>query len=85
MQYKVLWSETFKVQLKKFDKPLAKRIIDKVESITKDPFKSVKRLKGTDLYRLRIGDYRVIMSIERGKLIVFVLDVGHRKVIYRKY
>ena len=85
MQYKVLWSETFKVQLKKFDKPLAKRIIDKVESITKDPFKSVKRLKGTDLYRLRVGDYRVIMSIERGKLIVFVLDVGHRKVIYRKY
>jgi mRNA interferase RelE/StbE len=85
MQYKVAWSETFKIQLKKFDKSLAKRIIDKVESITKDPFKFVKRLKGTDLYRLRVGNYRVIMSIESGNLIIFVLDVGHRKAIYRKY
>jgi mRNA interferase RelE/StbE len=45
----------------------------------------VKKLKGFDLYRLRVGDYRVIMSIEKKKIIIFVLDVGHRSVIYRNY
>jgi len=85
MQYNIAWSETSKIQLKKLDKSLAKRVVDKVESITGDPFKHVKRLKASDLYRLRAGDYRIIMSIERGKLIIFVLEVGHRKAVYRKY
>jgi len=85
MKYKVVWSETSKTQLKKLGKPLAKRIVDKVESITGDPFRHVKKLEGSGLYRLRVGDYRVVMGIESGSLAVLVLDVGHRKTIYRKY
>lgn len=45
----------------------------------------VKRLKGFNLYALRVGDYRVIMSIENKLLVIFVLDVVHGSVIYRKY
>ncbi|MEM2990305.1 MAG: type II toxin-antitoxin system RelE/ParE family toxin [Halobacteria archaeon] len=85
MTYEVRWTETSLKQLEKLDKKIAKRIIDKVESISKDPFLFVKKLKGFDLYRLRVGDYRVIMSIERKKMIVFILEVGHRSVIFRKY
>ncbi|MHA1677552.1 MAG: type II toxin-antitoxin system RelE family toxin [Promethearchaeota archaeon] len=85
MKYEVKWTDTSLRELEKLTKKQAKRIIDKVESVASDPFRFVKKLRGFDLYRLRIGDYRVIMSIERCKLVIFVLDVGHRKVIYRKY
>ena len=85
MKYEVRWTENSLKQLGKLDKSVAKRIVDKVEFISEDPFTHVQRLRGLGLYRLRVGDYRVIMSIERGKMVVFVLEVGHRSVIYRKY
>jgi mRNA interferase RelE/StbE len=85
MRYEVKWAETSLKQLEKLDRSAAKRIVDKVEFISEDPFMHIQKLRGFDLYRLRVGDYRVIMSIERKKMIVFVLEVGHRSVIYRKY
>jgi mRNA interferase RelE/StbE len=85
MTYEVKWTDTSLRQLEKLAKNVAKRIIEKVEYISRDPFMFVKKLKGLDLYRLRVGDYRVIMSIEKKKMIIFVLEVGHRSVIYRKY
>jgi len=85
MKYDVKWTETSLDQLKKLDKAIAERIIDKVEKVSENPFKFVKKLKEFNLFRLRVGDYRVIMSIEKNKMIIFVLEVGHRKVIYRKY
>jgi mRNA interferase RelE/StbE len=85
MRYEVRWTETSLRQLEKLEKSTAKRIVDKVEFISEDPFAHVQKLKVFGLYRLRAGDHRVIMSIERKKMIVFVLEVGHRSVIYRKY
>lgn len=85
MTYNVSWSATSLRQLEKLDKVSANRVINKVEAITKDPFSFVQRLKGFNLYKLRVGDYRVIMSIESSKMIIFVLEVGHRSVVYRKY
>lgn len=83
MTYQVRWTETVLRKIVKLDKKLADRIIDKVESITADPFLYVKRLTGINLYSLRIGDYRVIISLEENN--IFVLDVGHRSQVYRKY
>jgi len=85
MTYEVSWTETSLRQLDKLEKSAAKRIIDKVEKIKADPFLFVEKLKGIDFYKLRVGDYRVIMSIEKGRMIIFVLEVGHRSVVYRKY
>lgn len=46
----------------------------------------IKKLKGYDeLLRLRVGDYRIIYSVDNGKLIVYVIDVGNRGDIYKKY
>jgi len=73
MTYEVKWTDTSLRQLEKLAKNVAKRIIEKVEYISRDPFMFVKKLKGLDLYRLRVGDYRVIMSIEKKKMIIFVL------------
>ncbi|MEW6222352.1 MAG: type II toxin-antitoxin system RelE/ParE family toxin [Candidatus Hadarchaeota archaeon] len=85
MKYEVRWTEASLRQLKKLDKRTAGRIFDKVESISQNPFAYVQKLMGLGLYRLRVGEYRVIVSIERKKMVVFVLEVGHRSVVYRKY
>lgn len=83
MLYTIQWTRTSLKQLEKLDKKVAERIIDKVEEISEEPFRFVKKLQGLDLYRLRVGDYRVIISIENKKMIVFVLQVGNRSVIYK--
>ena len=84
-KYQVKLLDTAIDQLKKLEKKERKRIIDKVESVSHDPFKHVKKLIGFNLFRLKIGSYRVIMSIEKEKMVIFVFQVGHRSTIYRNY
>jgi len=41
------------------------------------------RMTGTNRYRLRVGDYRVIDAIEVEKNLIHLLAVGHRREVYR--
>lgn len=84
MPYEVIWSEKSKDDLGRLDKKGENRIVAKVESIKQNPFAFVKRLTGVELFSLRAGDYRVIMDIQRDKLIIFIVTVGHRKDIYKR-
>ena len=43
----------------------------------------VKLAGEDDLWRIRVGDWRIIYAIEDDKLIVFIVKVGHRREIYR--
>ncbi len=46
--------------------------------------KGVKKLSGLDdLYRIRVGDYRIVYQIHDDRLIVLVVRIGHRKDVYR--
>lgn len=46
----------------------------------------IKKLKGhEDLLRLRVGDYRIIYSVDNGLLVVYVIDAGPRGQIYNRY
>ena len=46
----------------------------------------IKRLKGHDNFlRLRVGDYRIIYTVDNGELIVYVIDAGNRGQIYNRY
>ena len=72
-------------QLKKLDRKIQKRIIDKLKFFAsqKNPLQFAESLKDYRFgnFRFRIGDYRVIFDIEKEKIII--LKVGHRKDIYR--
>ena len=43
----------------------------------------VKKLHGQDRYRIRVGDYRVIYQIEDEVLLVLVVEIAHRREVYR--
>ncbi|MEQ1790055.1 MAG: type II toxin-antitoxin system RelE/ParE family toxin, partial [Rickettsiales bacterium] len=72
-------------QLKKLPMNVGRDIRYSLDSLAKNPFADgadVKKLKGRDGYRLRVGNYRVIYEIESNKLIIHVLEVADRKDIY---
>ena len=81
-EYEVKWTETTARFLEKMESADAERILEKMKLVSKNPFHYIKRLKGVPLYSLRTGKYRVIMSIEREKLVILVVDVGNRKNVY---
>ena len=80
--YEVKWTETTARFLEKMEGTDAERILEKMKLVSKNPFHYIKRLKGVPLYSLRTGKYRVIMSIEREKLVILVIDVGNRRNVY---
>ena len=82
MTYKVIFSDKALKQLKKMEKNVQERIIAVLERIRIRPEAYVIKLIGDPGYRLRVGDYRVIMDIDHKELHILVLKVGHRKNIY---
>ena len=84
--YTVQLSHRATRELKKLRKEVAKRIIESLELLAVNPYAEVlnfKKLKtNASLFRIRIGDYRVIYEIKADLLIVLVVRVGHRKDVY---
>ncbi len=82
MTYRVLFSDLALKQLKKLDGEARQRIITSIERIRVRPESYIKRLVGEEGYRLRVGDYRVIVDIDKQELMILVLGMGHRKNVY---
>ncbi|MDE1820442.1 MAG: type II toxin-antitoxin system RelE/ParE family toxin [Euryarchaeota archaeon] len=83
-RYQVIWSESAERELAKLDRVVARRIFTKVGSLSVVPHRHLRRLVGFDAYRLRVGDFRVIVDIEELRLRVLVLKVGHRSSVYAR-
>jgi mRNA interferase RelE/StbE len=82
MPFEVIWSESASRQLERLDRGVARRIFQKVGQLSVDPYRNVRRLAGEPYYRLRVGDFRVILRIKQLELEVLVLKVGHRESVY---
>lgn len=80
--------DSAKQDLKKLDKPIQKRIAgflqNRLANID-DPRQLGKALQGqyAGYWRYRVGDYRLVCHLENEKLIILVVEIGHRKDIYR--
>ncbi|MBI5148046.1 type II toxin-antitoxin system RelE/ParE family toxin [Candidatus Pacearchaeota archaeon] len=82
--YSVEFSQTAEKQFYKLERGIQERIINVLERIRIRPFHFIKRKQGTPHYILRIGEHRAILDVKEEKLIIFVLEVGHRKNIYER-
>ena len=82
--YEIVFSQKAKKQLFKLEKSIQERIISALERIRIRPQSYITKLVGDPGYKLRVGDYRLIMDIDKGKLLVLVIKIGHRKNIYEK-
>jgi len=88
LAWTVEYSDTALKELRKLDKQTAKRIVDFMEERVvgrENPRSTGKILTGLKggLWRYRIGDYRIICDIQDNLLRVLVLQIGHRREVYR--
>ena len=81
--YNIQFSETAEKQLYKLEKGVQVRIISTLERIKIRPRHFVKKLVASPYFRLRVGDYGLILDIREGRLMIFVIEVGHRRGIYK--
>ncbi len=81
--FELEWKKSAIKELHNLETSVSSRIFNKVNEL-KEGFKSkdIKRIKDEDKLRLRVGDYRVLFSLENN--LITVWKVGHRKNIYKK-
>ncbi len=84
--YRIIIKKKAKKFIDKLPKNERKRIATEIGQLPNG--EDIKRLKGENnkgLFRLRVGDYRIIYSVDNGELIVYVIDAGNRGEIYKRY
>lgn len=72
-------------ELDKIKEPPRTRIRERLKELRNDPEEAGKRLRYTDFWSTRIGDYRAIYEIKRDRGQVVVLYVGHRRNVYNDF
>ena len=83
-EYRILFRETVYKDLRAVPKGDLTKILDRIASLASNPRPSwSKKLTGQERYRIRQGNYRILYSIEDDILQVWVVNVGHRKDVYR--
>jgi len=80
--FKIEFSINAEKQFYKLPKEVQTRIAGVLERIKTRPEAYVKRLVGLPYYRLRVGEYRLILDIQRNKLSILIIKIGKREDIY---
>ena len=82
MIYSLIYTEKAIRQLRKLERKVQERIKAALERVRIRPHDYAIKMVGEPDYKMRIGDYRIIMSIDKNKLIILILKAGHRRNIY---
>ena len=83
-RYRIQFKNSVARDLRSFPKKDIKRILGKIDALAEDPRPpGVKKLSGSDYYRVRQGVCRIVYEIVDDALIVYAITVAHRSSIYR--
>jgi mRNA interferase RelE/StbE len=84
MKFQIILPKSVQKELDRLPDEITNRILARLAGLETNPRPTdVKKLKGRDAWRIRVGDYRVIYEIHDRILQVIVITVGHRREIYR--
>ncbi|MFT4295766.1 MAG: type II toxin-antitoxin system RelE/ParE family toxin [Micropruina sp.] len=85
-RFELVRSTTFDKRIRQLDRQVQRRVLVALYELVQlpDPTARLKPLRHSKagLWRLRVGDYRVIVSVQNSELTVIAIDVGHRSNIY---
>ena len=84
-RYTMLIAPGAERKLAALDKPIQRRVAARIDSLAENPRPAgVKMLHGkANTWRLRVGDYRILYTIEDNRLVVLVIKIGHRREVCR--
>ncbi len=85
MAYRILFAPAALRQFRKLPASIQQRLSPHIDALTNQPRPNgVVKLSGTsDIYRIRVGDYRIIYEIQAVGLIILVLKIGNRRDVYK--
>ena len=85
--FRIKWKSSAKKELKKIDRTEISKILSEIEKLSQEPYPSNhKKILGTEhIYRIRVGNYRVVYSVVNDELIIEVIRVRHRKEVYKNF
>ncbi len=85
MTYKIEFAKQAAKQFKALPRQEQQRLKTKIDDLEIDPRPpGVVKLSGEkNLYRIRVGNYRIIYSIQDSRLLILIVKIGHRKDVYR--
>lgn len=84
MIYTLKWTIKASNYLAKVQQDIAVRIHEKIVSIAENPFRYLEHFSGKELYKLRIGDYRALIDVDKKRNILFVRVIDKRSRVYKK-
>jgi mRNA interferase RelE/StbE len=84
IQWQVIITPNVKKRLSKLNRQDRERVLQALIDLKNDPFnQDVKRLKGRPEWRLRVGQWRVILRVDSGNLVIVAVSLGSRGDIYK--
>ncbi len=85
MPYRIEFASKAERDFKALDKPIQSRLARRIDFLADNPFpQGIRKLTGEeDLYRLRVGNYRIIYQVQGRRLVVLIVGIGHRADVYR--
>jgi mRNA interferase RelE/StbE len=83
-KYRTIFRPEAQAELREIPRDAALRILRKLTDLESDPlsFNTTALVSQPERRRLRVGDYRVIYTLDNGELVVWVVHVGHRSTVY---
>ncbi|MCX5532639.1 type II toxin-antitoxin system RelE/ParE family toxin [Streptomyces sp. NBC_00006] len=83
-EYRTVFHPEAQAELRKIPRAMALRILAKLTELESDPlgFNTTALVSQPDRRRLRVGDYRVIYTIDNGELVVWVVHIGRRSTVH---
>lgn len=85
MLYQIEFSRQADRQFRNLPSQIQQRLKSRIDSLAATPRPhGSEKLSGADqLYRIRVGDYRIVYAVDDDRLLVLVVKVGHRREVYR--
>ena len=82
--WRVVYSAKAQKDLDRIDAGIAKRVILLMDEVASNPYGLLERMRGSPFYKLRIGQYRVVVDMVGHKSVLHVAKVKHRSQAYKK-
>jgi mRNA interferase RelE/StbE len=84
MNYQVLIKRSAEKELDGLGARMRTRVIARIRTLETNPRpRGVQKLQGEEAYRLRVGDYRVLFTIDDSARVLTIYAIGHRRDVYR--
>ena len=84
MAFRVEFSQLAADKFRKLERDVQERLIRKLQQVAGGPRRYLTRLRGVDAFKIRAGDYRIIVDVDWENQTLYVLTMGHRRTVYRR-